>query len=110
MVALRDADLAPGVTDVKADVGFGQLVVRVPAGVRVELDGHVSAGEVDLFGRDSEGTDVRRRLVLPGPAGAPIVHVDAHVAFGELRVVRPGRPLPRLGDDGDVRGLPEAGR
>ncbi|MCW2957599.1 MAG: phage shock protein PspC [Solirubrobacterales bacterium] len=107
MVDLRDADLAPGVTDVVAEVGFGQLVVRAPAGVRVELDTHVSAGEIDLFGRDSDGTDVKRSVILPGPAGAPVLRVDAHVAFGELRVVRAGQALPKLGDDGHVRGLPE---
>ncbi len=110
MVDLRDADLAPGTTAVRADVGFGQLVVRVPTGVRVELDGHVSAGEIDLFGRDAEGTDVRRSTVRTGPPGAPVVRVDAHVAFGELRVVRAGQALPELSDDGEARGLPEAGR
>ncbi len=110
MVDLRDADLGPGRTDVKADVGFGQLVVRVPAGARLELDTHVSAGEADLFGRHHDGSDVRHSQVRSGPAGGPVLHVDAHVAFGELRVLRAGQTLPRLSDSGSVRGLPEAKR
>lgn len=111
MVDLRDAELPPGVTTVKADVGFGQLVVRAPQGVPVELEGHASAGEVEVLGSDDDGFDARRTVALPGDTGETrILRVEGHTGFGQVRVLSAGHALPRLGDDGVVRGLPEAKR
>lgn len=111
IVDLRDAELPPGVTTVKADVGFGQLVVRAPKGVPVELRGHASAGEVEVIGRNDEGFDAERDVTLPGGTGAgPVLRVLGHAGFGEVRMLPAGEPLPRLSDDGVVRGLPEATR
>jgi phage shock protein PspC (stress-responsive transcriptional regulator) len=110
MIDLRDADLPPGVTRVNADVGFGQLLVRVPEGVRVELHGHASAGDVELLGRDSNGLDARRTEVLRATAGGPVLRVDAHTGFGQVRVIDAQHALPRLGDHATTTGLPEATR
>ncbi|MCW3000196.1 MAG: phage shock protein PspC, partial [Solirubrobacterales bacterium] len=110
MVDLRDADLPPGVTKVRADLGFGQILVRVPAGVRVELYGHASAGDVEILGRDSNGLDARRTEVLPGATGGPVLRVDAHTGFGQVRFVDARHALPPLGDHATTAGLPEATR
>jgi phage shock protein PspC (stress-responsive transcriptional regulator) len=111
MVDLRDAELPPGVTTVKADVGFGQLVVRAPKGVPVELRGHASAGEVEVVGRDDDGFDAERVVTLPGGTGeARVLRVIGHAGFGQVRMLPATHALPRLGDHGVVRGLPEATR
>ncbi|MCW3016764.1 MAG: phage shock protein PspC [Solirubrobacterales bacterium] len=110
MVDLRDADLPAGVTKVDADIGFGQIVVRVPEGVRVELHGHASAGDVEIFGRDDNGLDARRTEVLPGTDPGRVLRVDAHAGFGQVRVVDARHALPPLGDHATTAGLPEAAR
>lgn len=87
MIDLRDAALQPGITRVKAELGFGQIVVRVPDGVRVELDGHASAGDVQMLGRDENGLDARSDETLAGDTAGPVLRVDAHAGFGQVRFV-----------------------
>ena len=63
------------------------LIVFVPEGVRVVVDGHAGAGSVSVFGRRSETccpTDVRR--VRPGVADGGTVHVDAEVGGGTVEI------------------------
>ena len=43
-VNLADVPLPAGETHVKATLGIGDLTVRVPAGVAVEVDGRASVG------------------------------------------------------------------
>ena len=48
----------------KATLGIGNLIVRVPQDVTVEVDGRASAGDVRLLGHEDNGTHVhaqRRR-------------------------------------------------
>lgn len=85
---LRAVRLPPGETRVRAQLGMGELHVRVPADAEVVIDAHAGAGEVRLPGGTSEGSDVDRRETLPGRAGAPVLVLDADLGFGELRVER----------------------
>lgn len=85
-VDLRDVRFPPGTTELRAQVGMGELTVRVPAGVRVQIDGHAGAGEVRLPGGTSDGTDVDRTEIIAAPEGAPLLVLDAEVGFGELTV------------------------
>jgi len=85
-VDLRDLRLPPGVTRVKATLGLGELVVRVPDGVGVRVDAHAGAGNIRLFDRDDQnGFDVdasdARGLTSPR-----ILEIDADVGLGDLSV------------------------
>ena len=94
IIDLRQIDLAaaPGTTgttiEVDAVVAIGHLVVVVPAGAEVELDGRVNAGNLELFGRSWEGTAVRQDVVVPGREGGGRLVLDAQVGVGELEVRR----------------------
>jgi Cell wall-active antibiotics response 4TMS YvqF len=58
-VDLRDAVLPEAATTtVAARVGVGQLVVRVPPGVPLEVHGQAGIGEVRAFGHTENGIDV----------------------------------------------------
>jgi phage shock protein C len=88
-VDLRDLRLASGTTKVRVQLGVGDLVVRVPYGVTVVADGHASAGNVRVFGREGNGLGVRREAIAYGSrqSGRQLV-VDADIGVGNLEVRR----------------------
>jgi phage shock protein PspC (stress-responsive transcriptional regulator) len=88
-VDLRDLTLPPGRTHVEADLGIGQLLVQVPEGVALDVDGHVGVGEVTVLGQEEDGTGADQRLFFPGPTpDAPVLELEADVGIGDLEVVR----------------------
>jgi len=85
---------------------MGDLVIRVPQGVTVDAEARSGAGEVELFGRHSDGLDVTRTTARDtGAPGAGTLHVDADVGLGRVIVVRDPAPMaatasmPKLGWD-----------
>ncbi len=55
-VDLQDVRFPVGKTHVKATLGIGDLLVRVPEDVTLVVDGHAGVGEVKLFGKTTDGT------------------------------------------------------
>ncbi|HEU0103628.1 MAG TPA: PspC domain-containing protein [Mycobacteriales bacterium] len=82
---------APEATDVRAELGAGQLRLELPAGLHVELSTKVAAGQVLLPGgaQPVNGTDLRV-VRSYGPADAPVVRVTVNLGAGELEVRRDG--------------------
>lgn len=89
VVDLQALPTAPSSRPVEVSVrmGAGHLVVLLPDGLQVQLDAHLTAGEVVLPGEDSaaEGTDLRV-LRTYGPAGAAPVLLDVEIGAGQLEV------------------------
>ncbi len=86
---LRAVDFSGTRRHVDAQLGIGQLNVTVPDDVRVVLDGHVGAGSVSAFGRQSNEccpTDVK--VVRPGVARGGTLVLDADVGAGNIRIKR----------------------
>ena len=86
---LRAVDFSGTRRHVDAQLGIGQLNVTVPDDVRVVVDGHVGAGSVSAFGRQSNEccpTDVH--VVRPGVAGGGTLVLDAEVGAGNIRIKR----------------------
>jgi phage shock protein PspC (stress-responsive transcriptional regulator) len=75
---LRDTRLPDGVTPVKAELGFGEIQVRVAPDVRVQ-----SVGETEA------GGDLAPRGVREGDP-PPVLRLDAHADAGAVRVIRDG--------------------
>jgi len=100
---MRQLALGPGEErSVRARVGMGDLVIRVPQGVTVEADARSGAGQVELFGRQSDGLDVTRTTARDIGTGGGTLHLDADVGLGRVVVVRDPAPLaslPKLGWD-----------
>ena len=79
--------LPPGRTNVKVVVGVGDARVRLPQGACASTDVQIGAGLTDLPGRSEHGFDVS---VDDAAGGArSVVHVDAQVGLGYLRVQEP---------------------
>jgi phage shock protein PspC (stress-responsive transcriptional regulator) len=89
LVDLSDLSFPNGETHVKATLGIGDLVVRVPRNVVVDVDAHASGGQIDLFGRYEDGTSVHvtSHDAAVG-AGGRVLDLDARVGFGRLTVER----------------------
>ena len=70
-----------------ASVAAGHLDILVPSGVAVEIDAHIGAGNIVLFGRESEGLDVDLDVVESGREGAGrlILRPQVGIGMGEVR-------------------------
>jgi hypothetical protein len=85
---LRNLDLAGATITVVASVAVGDLKVVVPDGPAVDLDAHVSAGNLLLLGRESDGLDVTRKISEPGREGAGRLILRSRAGAGLVEVVR----------------------
>ena len=98
---LRDVALPDGITKVKLEQGFGELVVRVPERSRVQVDADVAGGVIEAFGRETNGFDAD--LDLTGSGTGPVLEIDAHLGFGYIGIVRGDDPVGH-GDHSDGPG------
>ena len=78
--------------EIEAGVGVGELIILVPADMRLDLNGTVNIGQIDLPGSTpTEGDDLSvDTTVTPLAAGQPayIVTLDAAIGAGNLEVRR----------------------
>jgi cell wall-active antibiotic response 4TMS protein YvqF len=91
---LSDVDFAQQPTAVTASVGMGELVVVVPAEARVEVDAELRAGELDLFGEETGGTNLRRVVVQEGVEGGGRLELDIDGGVGTVAVLRGAERSP----------------
>ena len=84
---LRQLQLPPGTTTVKARVGIGELAVEVPQGVSVQVVASSGLGQVQVFG-DEEGGIASRIDADSEQGGDRRLALDARVGLGEVRVER----------------------
>jgi predicted membrane protein len=86
---LRAVDLPPGETALEASVTIGSLVVILPADVAVRVTGHVTAGEVTMFGTVFSGTGIEETITDSGYAETDVrLRLEASTGLGEVEVRR----------------------
>jgi phage shock protein PspC (stress-responsive transcriptional regulator) len=83
--------------DLDASVAVGRLVVYVPNGVAVEMDGNAGMGEVAFFGRREGGVDVQTHFANRTGAGTPRLVIDATTSLGAIEVTATGEPAIEAG-------------
>jgi phage shock protein PspC (stress-responsive transcriptional regulator) len=72
---------------VKATVGVGHLLVRIPRNVVVELHGHAGMGAVQFLDDHDGGVRVDRDTTLSAPGeSVPHIAIDAEVGLGQVEV------------------------
>ncbi len=81
-----DLDLAGEIVDVRADIGAGQIEVRLTADQGADVEARTGVGRVEVFGRSSEGLGVGRSDDVAGTSGTLILDLDAGV--GEIVVTQ----------------------
>jgi phage shock protein PspC (stress-responsive transcriptional regulator) len=85
---LSSTTLAAGETQVDANLGVGNLRVVVPQDVAVDVDGTVSAGHVEVFGREDDGFDAEVTARAAGSDSSRVLRLDAHTGIGNVVVTR----------------------
>jgi predicted membrane protein len=65
-IDMRQLEDLEGLTSLTASVGLGELAVRVPEGVAVEVRARSGAGEVEIFDRRTDGVGVDETYRSPG--------------------------------------------
>jgi phage shock protein PspC (stress-responsive transcriptional regulator) len=88
VIDLGALDLDGREVTVVASVAAGHVDIIVPAGVTVDVDAHVGAGNLMLFGRESDGLDIGRQVVERGDEGAGRLTVRAKAGVGLVEVRR----------------------
>jgi hypothetical protein len=78
--------LPPGRTNLKVVVGVGDARIRLPEGACSTTDAHIGAGATDLPDDHRHGFDVAVADAAVPHGDRPVVHIDAHVGLGYLRV------------------------
>jgi len=88
-VDLSSVKLPTGTTSVDVKLGVGEVVVTVPEDVALEIDARAGVGEVNVLGDRDEGAGAHELVTISGSTeDAPVLKLDADVAFGYLEVRR----------------------
>ncbi len=85
LTRVTDVERLAGRT-VRIDAGIGQTTVIVPDGLNVDVDAHVRAGQIDLFGRMRDGTRVSLADAADRPA-EPALTIDIDQDLGQIEVI-----------------------
>ncbi|MDE0189058.1 MAG: PspC domain-containing protein [bacterium] len=84
IIDLRDIDFAGSTVTMAAEVGIGELVVRLPEGVAAEVSGEVGMGSLEVGDWDRGGIGVEADLRLEGSGGTLIL--DSEVGIGGIEI------------------------
>lgn len=88
--AVLDLTELGDVDDLSTDVSLtiGKLRVIVPRDATVDVDAHTALGELVVFDRQSDGTDLDESFVSRGSELGPRIDLDVRLGVGELEVLR----------------------
>jgi len=84
IIDLRDIDFAGSTVTMAAEVGIGELVVRLPEGVAAEVSGDVGMGSLEVGDWDRGGIGVEADLRLEGSGGTLVL--DSEVGIGVIEI------------------------
>lgn len=88
VVDLTTAQVMPGNYKIFIKAGIGEVTVRVPDGINVELDASVGLGELDVFGEQRSGIgglSIQKEILLPDAEAT--VRIEAKLGMGELTAI-----------------------
>ena len=84
LIDLRDVDFAGHAVSTRADVGIGEILVRVPEGVSADVSGRVGMGTLQVGDQEQGGIGVEGDLRLEGTGGRLVL--DADIGIGQIVV------------------------
>ncbi|MGH9004390.1 MAG: LiaF domain-containing protein, partial [Acidimicrobiia bacterium] len=93
---LSELSLPAGTTEVKVEMGAGEVSVTVPWDAQVEGVARVGVGEFNLLGRSQAGLSLNGEVRSVGEPGAPTIKVAGRVSFGQLKLFREAPPATML--------------
>jgi lia operon protein LiaF len=88
VIDLTTADIKPGLHKILVKVGMGEVTVRVPGGVNLDISATVRIGELRLFEDERTGIaglDLRRAVEVDGAEAT--VQLEAILGVGEMEIL-----------------------
>jgi phage shock protein PspC (stress-responsive transcriptional regulator) len=85
-IDMRDVELPPGRTDLRLEMGMGEIEVLVPEDTCVTTEAEVGVGMVDVGDGEQGGIDIDVSDDRGAAAGVPELHVIADVGMGAVLV------------------------
>lgn len=85
LTQVSDPGSLPGRT-ITLDAGIGQTTIIVPIGLNVAVSAELRAGEVRLFGRQDDGTDLSLAVTAPQPT-QPALTIEIDQKLGNIEVI-----------------------
>lgn len=87
-IDLRGIDELGVATQVIASVGMGELVIRIPEGTEVSVEGRVGAGELEILGTMFDGIGIDETHRSPGFEGSSqSLALQLEVFLGRVEVI-----------------------
>jgi len=88
IVDLTSVDWQNREIGINAELGAGKLEIKIPNDVGATVSARAGIGQVDVFGRLSEGLGVGRSATVEGPAGAGDITLTVRVGAGQVTVTQ----------------------
>ncbi len=82
------AEIKPGTHRVYLKAGVGDVTIRVPDGVNVEIDASVGLGELDVFGEQKSGIgglSLKRNISVSDSDA--IIQIEARMGIGDMKIL-----------------------
>lgn len=86
-IDLREVDDLRAATPLNASVGMGELLIRVPRGTEVTVEGRIGAGQLEIFGHVFDGVGIDESYESPGLVdGSESLALQLEVFMGRVEV------------------------
>ena len=88
VIDLTTAEIIPGSHRIYVKAGIGEVTIRVPDGVNLDIDASVGIGELDLFGEQRSGftgLSLHRDIIAEGAEAS--VKIESKLGIGDLKVL-----------------------
>ena len=86
IIDLTDVDWEGEEITIDAELGAGQIRVELPPDVGAVVNARAGVGQVNVFGRNSEGLGVGRSVTVDGVDGAGDLTMTVRVGAGQINV------------------------
>lgn len=88
VIDLTTAEILPGSYRIFVKAGIGEVTIRVPEGISMDIDASVGIGEIDVFGEQRSGFagfSVKRSLAVEGAEAS--INIESKLGIGDIQVV-----------------------
>ena len=86
IIDLTDVDWEGEEIEIDAELGAGQIEIELPQDVGAVINARAGVGQVNVFGRSSEGLGVGRSVTVDGLDGAGEITMTVRVGAGQITV------------------------
>ncbi len=88
VVDFTTADIKPGTHHVFLKAGVGDVTIRVPGGINLDVDASVGLGELEVFGEQKSGIGgLAIKRVFNVEDAAATIQLEARMGLGDMKVI-----------------------